>query len=788
MKPIHVLKFGGTSLQDASFIQQAAGIVGRKAASARPVVVVSAVAGVTDQLAYLADHISPNSVEAAALTDQLKLQHITILDQLTANEKPVCCDRLKGTFDSLHEVHSTAKAQTGNLKAWRDEVLSFGERASAQLMSAALSRQNIANRCLNAGEFIKTDENFGEANVLPGLTKERIKYQLSPLKEVPVITGFIGSTNSNKITTLGRSGSDYTASLIADAMEADHLEIWTDVDGVLTAHPDLVPAAKTIEQLNFEDVTELAENGVGVIHPKTIEPIRNRDISLHVRNSYNRDHPGTKITRSFTSNGGFKSVTIAGPFVYFEIENKYAPALNLILEEQKAAASDTEIFSYSRSSGYEPSWFLIRQPFFHKIKSKIQQWGEQARVIKYDIYKVKKFTNKLKQNDESLKQLIEILRQRRIKPLRIGREYNQRHIHTLLPQEQAYEAARAINDHWIDGRKTVSLFIAGTGAVGGTLIDQIDDLKSSDLNLKIIGTCNSKQVQWIDTDRKQPTDWPVILQELNDTKYTNVVFVDATGSKEVARLYPQLFEAGIHVATPSKLANTFEQSFYNRIHQIAFQKDVHFHYETTVGAGLPVISTLHDLLESGDTVTQISGVVSGTMTYLFEQMEKGLPFSEAIVKARELGYAEPDPRDDLSGEDVARKFLTLARTVGYKVEREQLQVESLVPRDLLNTDHSTFLSSLSDYNEHWKKRFEAARKRGETLRYTGTLKEGKISIEIESVPINSPLGLLKETDNLIQIYSRNYKKKPLIIQGPGAGKNVTAAGVLSDIVKIGKSL
>ncbi len=361
-------------------------------------------------------------------------------------------------------------------------------------------------------------------------------------------------------------------------------------------------------------------------------------------------------------------------------------------------------------------------------------------------------------------------------------------IHALKNREASQNSAQAINNYGVDGRKRLSLFIAGTGAVGGTLINKIDDLKSANFNLKIMGACNSRQVQWIERNRKQSTDWPVILQELSKPTYIGTIFVDATGSKEVARLYPQLFEAGIHVATPSKLANTFEQVFYDVIRQKAFKNNAHFRYETTVGAGLPIISTLKDLIKSGDTVTQISGVVSGTMTYLFEQLENGRPFSEAIVKARELGYAEPDPRDDLSGEDVARKFLTLARTVGYKIERDELQVESLVPRELLNINRSAFLERLPDYNEHWKKRFKQAKKRGETLRYIGVLKSGKISIQVQAVPENSALGLLEGTDNLIQIYSDNYDKKPLIIQGAGAGKNVTATGVLSDILKIGMQL
>ncbi len=347
-------------------------------------------------------------------------------------------------------------------------------------------------------------------------------------------------------------------------------------------------------------------------------------------------------------------------------------------------------------------------------------------------------------------------------------------------------------------KSPIYLFVAGTGAVGGTLIRQLENLDSPH-NFRLLGSCNTrnfifreqghppvKTLQLLQDGNK--TEWEVILEKLKNNRQRPAIFVDATGSPEVARLYPELMEAGFNIVTPSKLANTFEQSFYNRLQEKARNQGIRFRYETTVGAGLPIISTLTDLIESGDRVTEISGVLSGTMTYLFNRLENGTPFSKAVVAARELGYAEPDPRDDLSGEDVARKFLTLARTSGLQIERSQLQVESLIPAQLASLDRGEFLRNLPAIDEEWQTKVERAREKNKVLRYTGTLSEGEVNVQVQQVPKNSPLGSLQGTDNLLRIRTERYRESPIVIQGPGAGRDVTAAGVLTDILKIAQEV
>jgi len=342
---------------------------------------------------------------------------------------------------------------------------------------------------------------------------------------------------------------------------------------------------------------------------------------------------------------------------------------------------------------------------------------------------------------------------------------------------------------------TKKIFLAGVGTVGETFLRQV----SGNASCSVIGLCNSRNVRWPDPEDEpydgnsadlhlwqgEDKNWDSILRKLAYFETGSVIFVDTTGSREVAELYGTLLSLGIHVVTPSKIANTRSQRQFDELHELARKNDTEFRYETNVGAGLPVIRTVKSLIESGDEILEITGVLSGTMTWVFSQLDKGESFSRSVIRARSLGYAEPDPRDDLSGEDVARKFLILARICGYRMESSDIGVESLIPSSLQDVDAATFLERLLEADDEWKERIDTVQARGNVLRYTGVLKNGTVRVGLQEVPKGSPAGLLTGTTNLIQIKSRRYQDQPLIIQGPGAGKEVTAAGVLADVLRIG---
>jgi|GEM_PF-6480100 len=634
----HILKFGGTSLKNKDFIQQSVRIVSDRCQTARPFIVVSAVADVTDTLLTLVD--TSGSEKGKTLTiSALKQQHLQLFDQLISNQE----NRRKQLIELFDELKRTVLRPSQiftEQKARKDHILSVGERASALIFAAALTDQGVPAKCFTASHFIKTDSSFGQANVLLDTTKNLTRRFLEQTDSVPVVTGFIGSDKNERITTLGRSGSDYTAGLLAYALDADYLEIWSDVNGVLSADPRWVSTAESIDELSFADVNELSAHGASVIHPKTIRPITQKDTSVRVKNSFNPSHPGTLIDKKHRSNGAFRTITITGPFVQIEVEDRWTKDLLNLLNEELENKLGGEAFSYHRSSSFEPVRFIIRQSLFDTVQQSLLDWAKKCNFTlapTRELYKVKKFSNQFKNNEHITANIWDLLATNNLRPFSVYRNHKERFISFLFDKDEARQAARLLNDYLLQEKTTLDLFVAGTGAVGRTLLNKLKNINPKNLNLRLLGVCNSQQTCWNDKGlpfdidltqyESEETNWSTLVNRITANYRHNVIFVDVTGSREVARLYPELLENGVHIATPSKLANSFEQSFFDRIQNTARRNGAIFKYEPNVGAGLPVISTIKHLQQSGDTITRIDGVVSGTMTYLFNQLRKGVPFS-----------------------------------------------------------------------------------------------------------------------------------------------------------------
>jgi aspartokinase/homoserine dehydrogenase 1 len=798
--PTHVLKFGGSSLQTTDLIRQAAELVSARTNNTRPVVVVSAINGVTDQLIALADGNFENTDSPPPQITQLKQQHLEYFDTLISADHPNR-RQLNDVFTELEAITKDGIFCKNNRYAWKDQLLSIGERASAIIFASLLSHWDIPAHAREAQHFVKTDSSFGRAQVDLDTTRNLIQQAVSSADGIPVITGFIGSNDDKQITTLGRSGSDYTAGLVASALDARKLEIWTDVNGVLTADPKWVPGAESIQQLSFADISELSAHGANVIHPQTIRPLQNTDTSVVVKNSHNPVHPGTLITKDFNTNGALKTITITGPFVRLQVEQAYAQPLIQKLRSWLPTNPFESAVSFTQQSAFEPARLLLEQSFFDQVADQLARWAAENNVVldlQDDLYKVKKFSNHFTQNESLTNRIWNLLDANDLQPVESHRNRDERFISFLFNRDDAQRSAQLLNNYLGDKDTIIDLFVAGTGEVGETLLEKLTFAAPKGIQFRLLGVCNSRYTLWddqglnlkkeLDWSEAQATNWNSLQHKLTAANRHNIIFVDATGDEQVARLYADLLQHNIHIVTPSKLANTFEQSYFDKLQGLTKKGNTSFRYETTVGAGLPIISTITNLQQSGDNIHEISGVVSGTMTYLFNELENGTAFSKAIIDARKKGYAEPDPRDDLSGEDVARKFLTLARTISLTIEREELEVESLIPAELRNVNKQTFLERLSDYDQEWAQRIKEAKENNRTLRYTGRLADGKITIGIDSVAIDSPLGQLKGTDNLIQVYSSYYNNTPLVIQGAGAGKEVTAGGVLSDILKTAESI
>lgn len=789
----YVLKFGGTSLQNARHIGRAADIVEERVREGRTIVVVSAMGGVTNRLIELADLPPSRSDSIDSINESLLLLHSEVLEHFGLDTESNL-DHLGGQFRQLRSLTENSDLEP---EARRDAILSFGERLSAFLFARVLSGRDITAEAYEAHRFVRTDDRFGEANVDFGSTRRLIREYFEEANgHVPVITGFIGSEAGKRVTTLGRSGSDYTAGLVAEALGAARLEIWTDVDGVLTADPQIVPSAETLGQLNYDDIEELARHGAKVVHPKTVGPLRELKIPLQVKNSFNPGHPGTLITADYPSNGNFRSVSVSGPYALVHFRRNADDAWPLWVESLRHRA---ELADTRRRGAAESLELVVNNGTLEQagLLDRMADSGIDAR-IEPDLVELKLFINGLTPHSPLRRRILQLLAEHDIHPLKDAWQSGQRYLSFFVRQPQARTAARLVNDHICLNRPAVNLFLAGVGAIGSTLLDQLSGLESNE-QIKIIGACNSRRLTWDERglepghirgrlEQGEATRWDDIVQRLKQPERSHTLFVDATGSEEAARRYPELLEAGVHIATPSKLANTFEQSFFDRLMAVSDAGSAHYEFETTVGAGLPVLQTLSVLRQTGDRIRSIEGVASGSLNYIFSRLAEGASFSEAVAEAKQAGYTEPDPRDDLSGEDVARKFLILARLAGYRVEREQLEVESLIPEALRQAGAGEFLEGLERFDESWKERVEAARAAGKVLRYTGSLQEGKIRIGVQEVETESDLGRLAGTDNLFRFLTDRYHNQPLVIKGPGAGKGVTAAGLLGDILKISTAI
>lgn len=809
---IHILKFGGTSLQDADRIKRAVAIVKDRTEEAFIAVVVSALGGVTNELINLMDRACVHQGDWKTRFRHLKERHfVTAREVSSAHDIEALAGDLELLLRDLENEFKVIEQERAVSAKQRDSVLSFGERLSCRIFAAALKNEDVPAQPFESQHFIRTNNRFGEADIDAETTSKLIKEFINPSYHfVPVITGFVGATAENEITTLGRSGSDYTAGIVGEALRAQRIEIWTDVDGVLTADPKVAPHARPIPRMNYSEIAEMAQFGAKVVHPRTVIPLEELNIPIRIKNSFNPDAEGTLITRDEKEEDSQRlSVSMKKDIGFVTVRSMNLDRIPGLMARAVYALHKAGIaitFTASASGEYSASMAMdkdktmqAKQVLCQEFEQEIAAKAIETPALHYDVSMVSVIGFPVIHDQKIGGSILSVLGDNNILPLAVTRGLANRNLSLIIPNDQAFQAVRLINDHFCLHSRRVRLFIAGVGTIGNELLNQLSELPEHDIDYQVVGVCNSKNVAW-DAQGIKPgearnllssgviTDWNQIVDTLIENFSYRTVFVDCTGSGEAAMLYDRLLSAGIHIATPSKIANTMDQAYFDLLHEHRRKKHAYFYYETTCGAGLPIIHTLDDMIASGDQVQKISGVVSGTMTFLFGELERGKSFGEAVKRARELGYAEPDPRDDLSGEDVARKFLTLARVSGLRIDRQELEVESLIPESLGSVSTSEFLDRIGEYDDYWAQKTEEARSKNEVLRYVGTLENGKIQIHVASIPEKSPLGTLSGTDNQVAIYTRRYQTYPLIIHGPGAGAEVTAAGVLADVQKIGRRI
>ena len=659
---------------------------------------------------------------------------------------------------------------------------------------------------------MRTDDRFVEATVDMATTRALIRERFDGIADaaIAVVTGFVGSTARGVTTTLGRSGSDYTATLFGAALDAARVVIWTDVDGVLSADPRLVPDAAPLATMHYREAAELAFFGAKVLHPRTMRPLVEHRIPLLIKNTLNPAAPGTRITDDangdapavvgVTTVRDVSLVTLDGTG-FQDVPGVLARALGALADRGisvllSSQASSEESFSMAvRTKEVEAATNALEAAFAADISR-----GEARILPRTGAAIVTAVGDAMRDRTGVAGRLFEALGFEEVNVLTIAQSAAQNSISAVVDDRQAPTALRAMHEAFHPDREVVRVVVVGaTGGVGRELVAQMDATAArmherTGLTLRLVGVANSRRMlldpAGLGADALDrlgedgaPADLPALAARLADSPHRRIVFVDASAAEDVADLYPELLRAGVAVVTPNKRANTRGLAFYRELQ--ALGRETPFLYETTVGAGLPVLATLRDLVRAGDRILRIEGVLSGTLAFVFSEMARGVAFSDAVLDARRRGYTEPDPRDDLGGRDVARKLLTLAREAGFDAEADAVAVASLVPPHLDDVPVGEFLQRLSDVDADWAARL-AALAPGERLAYVGTVEGdgsggGRLSVGVQTVRPDDALAVLDRTDSLVAFTTERYER-PLVVFGPGAGPDVTAAGVLADVV------
>lgn len=811
-----VIKFGGSSVGSSEALKKVLSIIRSKIETEQLVVVVSALRSVTDELIEMSTIASRGDESYRSLLVSIEKRHFEIINELfPANSRSEIITDYKLTLNELEDVLQGVFLIQELTAKTLDFIVGFGERFSAMILAALLNHHKIVALFTDARELIKTDENFGSARVLTAPTFQNIRdYAGQNGQSVLVVTGFISSTEKNESTTLGRGGSDYTASLFGAALQADAIEIWTDVDGLMTADPRKVKTAFSVEYASYEEAMELSHFGAKVIYPPTIQPALKSGIPILIKNTFKPEHPGTEISKEIKKgNGAIRGMSSIENVTLITLKGSGMIGVSGVSARLFGSLSrkNINIILITQSSSEHTITIAVMPGDAYVAKKTIEtEFSHELQSESIDEIRLEQNLSVIAVVGDNMRQIPGIagrvfnaLGRNGINIVAIAQGSSERNISFVVDRKNEKKAMNTLHDaFFLSGVKTMNLYLVGVGLIGSKLLDIVreqakvlyDDYQ---LDMKLRGIANSSKMV-LSEDPIGLHEWSEILgrdgkkmnlkqfvAEMKEMNLPNSVFIDCTASGDIQAVYEEVLSASISVVTPNKKANSSKQSFFNSLHQTARKHNAAYRYETNVGAGLPIIGTMNEMVTTGDSVIKIEGVLSGTLSYLFNHFDGSEGFSSLVKKAKENGYTEPDPREDLNGYDVGRKLLILCRVAGYNMEFEDIQIENLVPEKARNVSSvDDFFNTLKEYDDEFKKLLEQAKSADKKLCYIARFADGKAVVSLEKIDSSHPFYHLSGTDNILAIYSSHYDQNPLVVKGPGAGANVTAAGIIADILRV----
>ena len=805
-----VLKFGGTSVGSVKSILSLKKIVETEARTQPVVVVVSALGGITDKLIATSQMALKGDDKWREEFDAMVTRHHQMIDTIITDDKKrvdlfnkvdQLFDQLKSIYYGVYLIHDLSKKT-------EDAIVSYGERLSSNIVATLIK----GGKRMNSRDFIRTEKKNGKHRLVADLTNQLVREAFKDMPEVAVVPGFISrDKDTSETTNLGRGGSDYTAAIIAAALDAEVLEIWTDVDGFMTADPRVIKTAYTINELSYIEAMELCNFGAKVIYPPTIYPVCVKNIPIKVKNTFNPEHPGTLIKdhiendqkpiKGISSIKGTTLITVTGLSmvgvigvnrrIFTTLANK---GISVFMVSQAASENSTSIGV--RDEDANDAVEVLNDEFAKEIET-----GAMFPMhAESGLATIAIVGENMKHSPGIAGKLFGTLGRSGISVIACAQGASETNISFVVDGKFLRKSLNVLHDSFfLSEYKVLNLFICGVGTVGGKLIEQIRSqyetlMQRNGLKLNVVGIASSKAGIY-DRDGIDLENYRELLKapeaqgknlrdEVIGMNIFNSVFVDCTASKDIAALYQSFLEHNISVIAANKLAASSDYANYMKLKKTARDRGVWFRYETNVGAGLPIIGTINDLRNSGDKILKIEAVLSGTLNFIFNEIAADVPFSETVRRAKEQGYSEPDPRIDLSGTDVVRKLVILTREAGYKVEQADVEKHLFVPNEYFEGSVDDFWKKLPALDADFEARRQKLEAEGKRWRFVATMENGVTNVALREVDINHPFYRLEGSNNIVLLTTERYKEYPMLIQGYGAGASVTAAGVFANIMSI----